>query len=103
MARMTKRASQMKHALRRAYERYGQNMSPNQIKQIAKLIADNSPDCEFVERQSWRVSVWDVHYEGNAYRVVYDKNRHSIVTFLPNDTPVKWYKLNEEMNCEQPI
>lgn len=35
-----------------------------------------------VRRQSLRVAIHDVTYKGSVYRVVYDKNRKEIVTFL---------------------
>ena len=40
---------------------------------------------EFVERQSNRVTVWDVQIDGIVARVVYDKNRQNIITILPPD------------------
>jgi len=37
----------------------------------------------FVERQSHRITVWDLNFKGKEVRVVYDNQRKSIVTFLP--------------------
>jgi hypothetical protein len=38
-----------------------------------------------VERQSLRVTVFDVEMRAQCCRVAYDKQRHTIVTFLPKD------------------
>jgi len=35
-----------------------------------------------IKKQSIRVGVWDVEYEGILYRVVYDKNRKQIITVI---------------------
>lgn len=40
-----------------------------------------------VERQSLRVSVHDVDLDGVTVRVVYDRHRKQVVTFLP---PPSW-------------
>jgi hypothetical protein len=40
-------------------------------------------EATFLGRQSNRTSVWLVTFRGNACRVVYDKQRKTIVTFLP--------------------
>ncbi|RJO61085.1 MAG: hypothetical protein C4542_07305 [Dehalococcoidia bacterium] len=87
--RRTKSQCQMLHARKRVAQRYGKALSSDAIKRIARLIKTNNDSCAFIERQSLRVTVWDVPYEGQTYRVVYDNKRHSIVTFLPPDIKVK--------------
>lgn len=37
----------------------------------------------FIEKQSNRVTVWDLSLNSSVYRVVYDKDRKRIVTVLP--------------------
>ena len=65
------------HTRQRAAERFGIGVN---IDALAKLIQQNRGT--FVERQSLRVSVWDVEYKGTVLRVVYDKKRGMPVTIL---------------------
>ena len=66
-----------RHTKKRAAERFG--MAVN-IDELSKLIQENRGI--FVERQSLRVTVWDVEYNGTVLRVVYDKKRGMPVTIL---------------------
>ena len=66
-----------RHTKRRAVERFGIGVDTNAL---AKLIQQNHG--AFVERQSLRVTVWDVEYKGAILRVVYDKKRGMPVTVL---------------------
>lgn len=43
---------------------------------------------KFVEKQSHRVSVWDLEFKGHTIRVVYDKLRMIPITFLWPDGDV---------------
>lgn len=65
------------HTRRRAAERFGMGVN---IGDLATLIQQNRG--QFVERQSLRVTVWDVEYKGATLRVVYDKKRGMPVTIL---------------------
>lgn len=74
----SKRISQMRHAKRRAFERYGIVLNMNEaVKQIQSGKGD------FLERRSNRITVWLVQQQNKEIRVVYDKLRHVIVTCLP--------------------
>lgn len=71
-----------RHARERGRERYGVEMGSNLEAFIVRQIT--SGRSRPVERQSLRVSVHDVTLEdGQVVRVVYDKERRQIVTFLP--------------------
>lgn len=70
-----------RHAKGRALERYDLDLNRHDLLAIVRLIQNQQG--RFVERQSIRVSVWDVTYREKVVRAVYDKERHSIVTFLP--------------------
>lgn len=72
-----------RHARERGRERYGIEMGPAVEDEIVRKIAGGKSIC--VERQSLRVSVHDVPLEGLTVRVVYDKQRRQVVTFLPRE------------------
>lgn len=74
-----------RHARERGRERYGIEMGEHMERLIIGRITSG---CSIpVERQSLRVSVHDVTLEdGQHVRVVYDKERRQIVTFLPMPT-----------------
>lgn len=74
------------HAQRRAWERYGLAIDRGLYRHLIKIIqAGNST---FLQKQTNRVSVHEVLYQDVTYRVVYDKSRKTIVTFLPPVDPV---------------
>lgn len=107
--RLSKAACQFRHAARRANLRYGLVLHKDRYLQLCKLIQDGRGTC--LGRQSNRLSVWRIEVvrtEADALlleekrteianvvcglaevkkvsicNVVYDKQRHRIVTFLP--------------------
>ena len=74
------------HAKKRFLERYGLVFSKEVRLKFERLIRCHQ-SC-IVEKQSNRISVHDVIYNGEVYRVVYDKNRKTIVTALPPEKQV---------------
>lgn len=74
--------AQRDHCKRRFKERYGIEFNRHLRREFVQLIQHNQ--CHFVEKQSNRVSVWDLIHEGNVFRVVYDKQRKNIVTVFPD-------------------
>jgi hypothetical protein len=72
------------HARRRAAERYGIELGASTRGEIvAKIRGGKSA---FVKRQSLRVAIHDVTLgDGTTVRVVWDKQRAEIVTFLERD------------------
>lgn len=78
---MRKARSQQKHARRRARERFGIKLTRNDQIDMVGMIRDGRS--RMVERQSLRVSVHEVEWDGYKLRVVYDKSRRTIVTVLP--------------------
>ncbi len=79
--------AQRDHAKRRFKERYGFDFNRNIRREFVGLIQHNQ--CHLIEKQSNRTSVWDVIYEGNVFRVVYDKQRKNIVTVFPESQSCK--------------
>ncbi len=76
----SKKQSQKTHASRRAYERYGLRLSDNDFEDIKRLIQGGS--ATIVQKQSLRVSVFDLDFKETKVRVVYDKDRKQVVSFL---------------------
>ena len=65
------------HFQRRSIERIGVLLDE---KELVNKIQNN--ELEFVERQSNRVTVFRYEYNGEQYRLVYDKTRKQIITVL---------------------
>ncbi len=76
-----KAIAERRHASRRARERYDLRYNRHDRHDIVQQIQTGR--AKFVERQSGRVSVFDITHQGVSARVVYDKHRKEIVTFLP--------------------
>lgn len=70
----------LRHAKRRAWERFGWNLSDAELRGLANRVRRR--EASFVEKQSNRVSLFDLRYRGKTCRVAYDKSRQSILTFL---------------------
>ncbi|MFH0873975.1 MAG: hypothetical protein V1846_04045 [Candidatus Komeilibacteria bacterium] len=77
-----------RHAKRRAWERCGLALTKADLSDIVRQIRLQSERAIFVRRYSNRVSLWLVSInvpdeKPTHHRVLYDKQRHQIVTFLP--------------------
>lgn len=77
----TKSELQREHAKKRAMERYGLTLNREQYGELVKKIQRGN--ARLMQKQSLRVSVWEIEIRGFKVLVVYDKKRHNIVTFLP--------------------
>lgn len=84
--KMTKSNSETFHAKRRFKERYGIEFNKEMRKEMIRLI--QMSQSHLVEVQSRRVTVRDVIYGGEVYRVVYDSIRQNIITVLPKEAQV---------------
>ena len=76
-----KKRNQIIHAERAFLERVNMDINENQYTQIINIIKkgkDGIATC--IERQSNRFSLWDLKFEGNYIRVVYDNKNIVIVT-----------------------
>ena len=73
----SKRRNIKVHFQRRSIERIGVLLDE---KELVNKIQNN--ELEFVERQSNRVTVFRYEYNGEFYRLVYDKTRKQIITVL---------------------
>ncbi len=79
----TKKKSQYQHAQKRASHRYGLTIGPKTYDLLCKKIQNHDSDCIFLYKQSNRVTLYAVFIDEQWVPVVYDKDRHSVVTFLP--------------------
>lgn len=76
----TKEQSQNIHARRRFYQRFGIKLTKELKADIIRLIQQGF--ATHVEKQTNRVSLFDVFIEDRIVRVVYDKHRKNIVSAL---------------------
>ena len=79
----SKRRDQQLHARKRAQERLGLNLSVNRQNEIVGMIQRS--ECVFVRKDSNRVSVFDVEFEQETFRVAYDRHRKSLATIMTKD------------------
>ena len=86
---ITKREAQKKHAIRRAGERYNLPLSKSlRLEFISKI---QSGDRNFV-----------IKHEDRILKVVYDKNRKMLVTFLPCKLSVEDFEQLKQPLAEEP-
>lgn len=79
---MSKEESERTHALRRLKLRYEVKGNPRVlVDRIEGLIQKNKSTP--VKTQSNRISIHLVSCDNQMFKVVYDKARHQVVTFLP--------------------
>ena len=76
-----KAKSQRKHAIKRALQRYDLDINQEKLVELVQSIQNGK--AKFLEKQSLRVSIFEVEVNGKKTRVVYDKIRKTIVSFLP--------------------
>jgi hypothetical protein len=71
------------HAKRQALRRYNVTLTSEDLSHLVNTIRRGR--ALFVARKSLRVSCWKVAHEDLEMVVLYDKQRRTIVTFLPPD------------------
>lgn len=69
------------HTRKRLAERYGLELSSDEIFQMAKAIAHGQG--VLLAKQSRHVVHWHLDYQGQALRLVFDRQRRAIITALP--------------------
>lgn len=78
-----KKRAQEIHATRRALERYGVKLTRQDLEIMINLIQQNSENVKFIEKDSHRVTIWEIRYLDHIFKACYDKNSKMICTFLP--------------------
>lgn len=81
---VNKKKAERIHARRRAAERFHLDVT----EEVRNLLKSKIKKGEgiFLYRNSRRVSVWSLSLNEQTYKVVYDKQRKEIVTFLPYES-----------------
>lgn len=79
----SKKIAQKRHAKQRALQRYGIDLNKTLLRTWVEQI--HSGSAKFLERQSNRVSVFEITYNDKQIPVVYDRIRKTIVTALPTE------------------
>ena len=68
------------HAIKRAKERYGLDLTSDDLEEIGKMIRAKKGRC--VEKRSNVASVWELRYNGQAVRVLYSRTFKIPMTFM---------------------
>ena len=103
----SKAASEFRHAQKRALERYGIELNKDRYMQLCAQVKEGRG--VYLGKQSLRLSVWRIETTNAAGEqvtpvIIYDKNRHRIVTFLPADaTDAKGIPLGEPGDTDEGV
>lgn len=81
--RRKKSKSQKRHFNCRMYQRYRITLSDSEYRDVVNIIQKRR--AVLIEKQSLRVSVYDIGIKGKKYRVVYDRMRKTLVTVFPEE------------------
>jgi hypothetical protein len=81
--RKGKHIGQRLHASMRCLERHGFYLEPHGHRAIIDAIQNNRATP--IERQSNRITLFRVEYNGKYLRVAYDRVRKTLATVLPDD------------------
>jgi hypothetical protein len=73
------------HTRKRIKERYGIVIDEIQYRQLSKLIRRCSQIAKFIKRSSNTRTIYEIPFMEKILLVVYDTNRHGIITALPNE------------------
>lgn len=83
--RRSKKYAERVHAKRRAFLRYHLEVDAQTRRRIVEAIWNQT--ATFIRRHSGRVTEWMVDMDGQTLRLLYDKSRQEIITFLPPPAP----------------
>ncbi len=78
-----KKQNQKIHAKKRALERFDLNLTNDDLIHIGAKIKKG--ESIYIRKMSNRVKLHQVEYNGQILKVVYDKLRHQVVSFLTED------------------
>lgn len=90
-SKWTKAKSQMIHTIRRCYQRHGIRLSRKKYKEIIEQIKGG--EAELIEVQTNRVSIYKIHFKGEEVLVVYDSQRKSLASILPQEGGVGYERI----------
>jgi len=96
MAGMSVRSRRrLKHAKKRAQERYGVSLSKQDMKEIAGWIRHNK--ARHIHTKSLTKAIWAVEIRGEEIIVLYDRKKRIVVTVLPSEVEERYKKPDEEV------
>lgn len=78
---ISKKKTLLKHSKRRLFERYGLSFNNQQLKDMAFICKNGHYLCHF-GRQSLTKSKMLIKFNQIVFPVIYDKQRHCIITVL---------------------
>lgn len=82
--RAKKQHGKMRHAKKRAWERFAIDLTPHDISIIIKAISSSDPSkAKMLKKLSYRTRLYVIRWKGKIIPVVYDILRKYIVTTLP--------------------
>lgn len=85
---LSKKYCLREHVRKRSLERFGKVLTTDDQKKMVLMIQQGMG--QFVAKESLRVTVWDLFYEGKLYRTCYCKKRKELITvYLPKDQPLR--------------
>lgn len=90
----SKKYAERVHAKKRAFLRYHMEVDAQTRKRIVEAIWNQT--ARFIRRHSGRVTEWEVRMDGQTLRLLYDKSRQEIITFLPPPAPMDEETLEED-------
>lgn len=80
MKNRSKAVAEKRHAMRRFAQRFPRELTDDEYNSLIKQI--QSGKARFIEKQSNRISIFQVKIEDITAIAVYDKSRKTIITFL---------------------
>lgn len=82
---MSKKASQRRHFVRKARERYGLVLRiKRNVKAIEKMIMKGGASVLFVKNETNRVAHFIIRYNNITFPALFDRRRKCMITALPN-------------------
>jgi hypothetical protein len=76
----SKTKAERRHAIRRFAQRFPKELTNHEYDELVRQI--QSGRAKFIEKQSNRVSVFEVKTSGITAIAIYDKSRKTIITFI---------------------
>jgi hypothetical protein len=76
------------HAITRARQRYGLHLTVADLEAVAADIQQGAMELKLIEEQSNRVVVYDCVVMDVPVRIVYDRLRKAVTSFLPRTKEV---------------
>lgn len=79
---MCKLRYSIRHAQERALERFGLGIGEYDVFTMVRMIMEQHPDVEFIERQSSNRTIWKIRWEDTNLFTIYNRKHKVLATFL---------------------